>query len=233
MKTAQLLSLLIFCFNISIQTTKAQSGCGGYYSMDKGTSYELTSYDKKNKPTTISRTKIIEATAVSGGQKATCNTIVTDPKGEEIANADYSIKCSKNEVSMDFSTLMGKTMAARFGSNAKADITGTDLIIPNNLSTGQTLPDSTMNMKVEIGAMNMNFDINTFNRKVEGNEKLTTPAGTFDCVVISSETKIKTIMSNSFKSKTWYAKGVGMVQQENYSNKGTIESKEILTAFKK
>ena len=90
-----------------------------------------------------------------------------------------------------------------------------------------------MNMAIVIGAMNMNFVFDTFNRKVEGNEKITTPAGTFDCTIISSETRIKAIMANSYKSKTWYSKGIGMVQQENYSNKGTVESKEILTAFKK
>ena len=136
MKTSYLYYSVILYILFLIPTSKAQSNCSGYFSMNKRTSYELTSYDKKNKATTISKTKIITSTNISGGQKATCNTIVLDNKGAEITNADYDIKCSKNEIAMNFNTLMGKTMAARFGSNAKANITGNDLIIPNNLTIG-------------------------------------------------------------------------------------------------
>ncbi len=111
------------------------------------------------------------------------------------------------------------------------EITGTNLDWPNDLSVGQTLPDSNMNMKISMGGMNMNMVLTVKDRKVTGKEKITTPAGTFDCFVIAYDTNVE-MMGTSHKSssKQWIAEGVGLVKQED-TQKGKVENTSLLTAF--
>ena len=59
-------------------------------------------------------------------------------------------------------------------------------------------------------------------------------AGTFDCYVIYSETKTKMMMANkTFPSRTWLAKGVGMVKQESYNKNGKLMGSMVLTQYTK
>ena len=92
-----------------------------------------------------------------------------------------------------------------------------------------------MGLKMKMGgAINMNTNVETINRKVEKQESITTPAGTFDCYVIYSETKTKMMMANkTFPSRTWLAKGVGMVKQESYNKNGKLMGSMVLTQYTK
>jgi len=71
------------------------------------------------------------------------------------------------------------------------------------------------------------------NREVIGKETITTPAGIFDCYVISYNIDLNTNMgmSQSNSAKQWIAEGVGMVKQEDYNKKGEITSSSLLTSF--
>jgi hypothetical protein len=70
-------------------------------------------------------------------------------------------------------------------------------------------------------------------RTVTGTETIDTPAGKFDCFIISSQTEVKMLMTKTGTSKSWIAKGVGLVKQEDYNKKGKLISSEILTEFSK
>lgn len=66
-------------------------------------------------------------------------------------------------------------------------------------------------------------------RKVVGQETITTPAGTFDCLILEQLTEIKVLGTKQQAiSKTWYAKGVGDVKTEFYSTKGKLRSSVVL-----
>src|SRR5690606_14664268 len=149
-------------------------------------------------------------------------------------SSDYDITCDGNVVRIDFKSLMNEQMLSQMGE-MEMDITGTDMELPNNLSVGQELPDSNVNVKMKMsGVMNMNMDVETINRKVEKQESVTTPAGTFDCYVIYSETRTKMMMSNqTMPSRVWLAEGVGMVKQESYNKNGKLVASSVLTRFSK
>jgi hypothetical protein len=116
----------------------------------------------------------------------------------------------------------------------EAEISGDALEIPNHLSAGETLPDGTMEMKVGSGGITMvNIRMSITNRKVEAEETITTPAGSFDCIRMSQESELKMLIKKKFKNVVWYAKGVGMVRSENYDSKGKLESYSELTKFEK
>ncbi len=153
----------------------------------------------------------------------------SDNKGNTYTS-DYGISCDGNVVRIDFKSLMNEQMMSQFGE-MEMDITGTDVELPNNLSVGQELPDSNVNLKMKMGgAVNMNMNVETINRKVEKKESLTTPAGTFDCYVIYSETRTKMMMGNQTQpSRIWLAEGVGMVKQESYNKSGKLTASTLLT----
>jgi hypothetical protein len=112
------------------------------------------------------------------------------------------------------------------------EVTGTDVELPNDLSVGQNLPDANVDVKMSMGGINMNMNVETINRKVEKKESVTTPAGSFDCYVIYSETKSKMMLANNtFPNRLWLAEGVGMVKQETYNKNGKLMGSMVLTLF--
>ena len=115
----------------------------------------------------------------------------------------------------------------------EVDISGTNLILPNNLSAGQSLPDANMLMNIKVPPMNMKMTVDIRDRKVEGKETVTTSAGTFDCFVISYIHESKMGMKITGNAKEWIAEGVGMVKSESYNKKGKRISRSELTAFDK
>lgn len=78
----------------------------------------------------------------------------------------------------------------------------------------------------------MTITVNIINRKVEGTEEITTPAGTFSCVKISYDVVVKSIMKISSKVIDWYAKDVGVVRSENYRSNGKLTGYSIMTDLK-
>lgn len=205
--------------------------CSRYYPMEEGTSFQYTNYGKNGKESGIINYTITAASSNGDTSTATMHMTMLDDKGEEIIASEYTLSCSENAVHIDYESLMSNDMLKQFG-DMDMDISGTDIELPNDLSVGQTLSDANIKMKMNMGGVNMNMNIETVNRKVESKESITTPAGTFECFVISSETKSKVMMSNStFPSRMWLAENIGMVKQETYNKSGKLMGSMLLTQF--
>jgi hypothetical protein len=113
------------------------------------------------------------------------------------------------------------------------EFSGTDLQIPNDISVGKELPDANMDMTMNMGGMNMTMSVTMKDRKVVGQEDVTTPAGTFNCYVISYNLDMKMGMNQKGSAKQWIAEGVGLVKQEDYNKSGNVTSSSLLTSFSK
>lgn len=201
--------------------------------MEEGINYEITHYDKHDKVASITYNTIKDTKKEGTKQIAIIHTVINDEKGKETLNTDYEIICDGNNVTIDLNSMTSKLMASKLSSSeVEASVTGTNSVFPNNLKIGQSLPDAEMNMDVKTESMNMNFNVHTTNRKVTGEEKVTTPAGTFDCIIITSETESKMMITKKTTTKMWLAKGIGLVRQEEYNKKGELVAKQILTSFK-
>ena len=124
-------------------------------------------------------------------------------------------------------------MAEQF-QDAEVEISGIDLEWPKTLSVGMELPDASIVMKINMGGMSMSFNTLTTARKVEKKETITTPAGTFECFVVYSETQAKVMMSTqSVPSRAWMAEGIGLVKNESYDKKGKLINQMVLTSIKR
>lgn len=111
------------------------------------------------------------------------------------------------------------------------------IMLPSDLEVGQELPESktTLKMKIEGSGANMMSSVVVIkDRKVIGQETVTTPAGTFDCykITYNTEVSMKTIGMNrttSYPGVHWFARNVGMVKSESYNQKGNLDSYMLLT----
>lgn len=212
---------------------RAQSNCSAYYPLEDGASFQYTNYDKKGKEDGQVNYKVTDVHNNGGTTNATMVMEMMDNKGKTFTS-DYDIICEGDVVKIDFKSLMNEQMLSQMG-DVEMDISGTDVELPNNLSVGQQLPDANMEVKMKMGGgINMNTNIETLNRKVEKKESVTTPAGTFDCYVVYSETKTKMMMANqTFPSRIWLAEGVGMIKQESYNKNGKLMGSMVLTQYSK
>lgn len=229
-----LFPVVLFALFIGFSAS-AQNNCSTYYPMSEGVKFEITNYDKKGKKITGKTiSEIIEFSSSAGKDVATIHTIIEDKKGEQILDANYGITCTGDKVIIDLNEMMKEQMAQQMGTeDTEVEISGINAAFPNDMEVGQKLPDSNLGIKVNVGGMNMNFTVNSNNREVVGKETITTPAGTFDCLIISSESHTKMMVTKSTISKMWLAKGYGMVKQEDYSKNGKLIGYQLLTSFSK
>lgn len=204
--------------------------CSTYYPFSVDTSWEITNYGKKGKTEAVTNYTVTNLKKEGDTEIATLQTKVFDKNGKSIIDSSYDIVCSGDTVSIDFKSLMNAMMAEQYG-DMDVTFTGTDIHLPNNLSVGQILDDANMQMKMSMGGIGMNMNVEMTDRKVVDRESITTPAGTYDCFVLTYTTKVKMGMARSFSGKQWIAAGVGMVKQEDYNKKGKVTSSSVLTAF--
>ena len=193
--------------------------------------YELTNYDKKGKAINTSRHKIINRESLPGGFSATVQIDIVDEKGKSEHQGEYKMECRDGVFYMDMRSMMDPRSMQGL-SDMEMEISGDELQIPSRMEVGDVLPDGNIIMKSSVNGMAlMTLSMAIKNRKVEARETVTTPAGTFDCLKLSQESEMKSFVKKTFKSASWYAKGVGMVKTENYDSKGQVESSTLLTRY--
>jgi len=216
-------SLIILLFT---NTLFSQTDCSKYYPFKAGVKSEITIYNKKDTKEAVVNYIVKEITT----NKATITSEVYDKKGEFVLNSEYDVSCNGDGISIDFKSMVDNQMLEQY-KDMELEMTGTNIDLPNNLTIGETLPDATMDMVVSAGPIKMKMFVKMINRYVEGKEKITTPAGSFDCIIITYDTELKMGMKKTFKHKQWLAEGVGMVKSEDYNKSGNLTNKSILTKF--
>lgn len=228
----------VFCilaFIFIYISTNAQDSCSKYYPMVEGSSFEYTNYNKKGKVEGLTNYTVVSVSAEGSATKATLELHVMDKKGKEVYNTNYSFICENNVVKIDYKSLFPTQMMQQYSEmGIKMDISGTDIEVPNDLSVGKKLADANVTINMNMSGIKMDISINQTHRKVEKKETITTPAGTFDCYVLTENTQSKTMGANiELLSKLWLAEGVGMVKQETYKQNGDLMSRSELTKHRK
>ena len=92
-----------------------------------------------------------------------------------------------------------------------------DIVYPLDFTIGEMLKDAHLKMNVSMNNMNLpGTTIDITNRKIVGKETITTPAGSFECIKISSTIKFKNIIGYEMQSIEWISRGNGVVRTESY-----------------
>ena len=130
-----------------------------------------------------------------------------------------------NNTHMDFASSVKSFVQGMFPkSNIKAS--GTSAILPVDMKPGDSLPD--VHAKVEVSIISLTVDIT--GRQVLRKEQITTPAGTFDCIV-TRDHKVENVPLHYKDNwvENWYAPGIGYVQHVTYDeNMQTLSVEQLV-----
>ena len=172
---------------------------------------------------------ITGGTPSGGSREFDCTSHFTAANGreKEMVDVEYKVLIDREgNVSSDLSAPV--TSAIRHilpNVDIKAGFSPT--ILPSVLDPGSVLPDA----GTEILIKGKPFTIKVTERKVLRFEAIETPAGKFDCVVVTEhKTEKFTMYNRDTVSYTWYARGVGMVRHDTY-RKGKLQTSETLVSI--
>jgi hypothetical protein len=219
----------------SKQKISNSSDCNGYYPVEKGTTMELTSYNKKGKEEAVVEHTIIASKQIDNGVEIKSKMVFSDKKGNPENEMTYESKCQNGKYYLNLENLFSQLITPYESQGMEIIIEDGFAIIPNNLSVGDKLEDASLTIKMNAGIMNMVMTVNVTDRVILAKESLTTTAGTFDCLILSqtTTTTMGKLVSATSSSKSWISKGVGSVKYENYNKSGKLDSYTLLTKFRK
>ncbi len=200
----------------------------------EGAVLEYTHYDKKGKAETVSTHRVRRIERANDTLVAHADiTVVQAKNGKEVSSYSVPLKCHKGVLFVNMRSMVPAAETAQ-SPDMQVDITGTDLTYPAVLRVGESLPDGEMEMTLRMG--NVPFMRNRYvikDRRVEAEETLTTPAGTFKCYKIGYTLEFQLLGARSQRSEIWYAPAVGTVKSVSYNTKGQEEGRMELTKFSK
>ncbi|HEX2901644.1 MAG TPA: hypothetical protein VHS96_18175 [Bacteroidia bacterium] len=215
------IGLLLFC--LSGLQLFAQN-CSAYFPMKVGDFFETTCYDNKGKVTSVSSSSVVEAQkTIDGGLKVTVD-IETKYAGiKKAVPSKQQYVCLNGELRVDLRTPLG------LDQPEDSETAKHYLIYPSDLEVGMKLPDAELSYTYK--DMNRHLDgsfdservsisITNHNRRVTGRESITTPVGTYSCLVIEEDFLSYDNRGGkiSYQIKTWLAPGVGTLRTEITDN---------------
>ncbi len=203
--------------------------CNFYYLQD-GKTAEITFYTKKGDESGKGVYNVTSASQSGNSGSSTIKSEIFNKKGKSVAKGTNNIKCDNGVFMVDLKAFISPEQQEQIKADAKAS--DVYLSYPANMKTGDALPDGNMDLDIQQdNGMKTHVDVKITDRKVEGQESVTTPAGTWNCFKITYHSAIKVaLMGIGIPIKAditeWFAPNFGVVKTE--SSKG---STTVLTKF--
>jgi len=229
-------AICTFLFFISASS----QNCSGYYYLTNS-AVEMTTYDKKAKESGKITYTISNINKTGDATTANFTSEMKDEKGKSISKGAGKYKCSGGNLFIDARVAMPQE---QMGAYKDMDVKANDAFIeyPASFSDGQSLKD--VDFKMDIINKGTVFSVVTLeqsNRKVEGKESITSPAGTWECWKITYDGRFRATIGGpsgigipvNFKSTEWLAPGFGIVKTETYNKNGKLVGSTLITAVKK
>lgn len=207
--------------------------CSTYFSFKKGMKIELASYDKKDKLTATLKYEVLDYKPVNGGFSLVFATETYDPKGKLLVKGESFGKCNNGDYLTDVRNISSEMIPK--SADIKMNIDGDQMAYPANMKVGDKLKDANIKVSSSLpsGMTLMNITANISNRKVDTFETIDTPAGKFDCLKITYTLNVKFMGNRTLSCTEYLAKGVGVIKQEQFDDKGKKQSSLILTKLDK
>ncbi|MEP7258550.1 MAG: hypothetical protein ABI687_09180 [Flavitalea sp.] len=217
-------SILLFAC-ISVAVAAFSQDCTGYYFLQNNKTVEMSVFNKKGD---ISAKQVYTVSNVSSSGGSTMGDLTSemfDKKGKSIGKGASKMKCTGGIMMIDMKLSLPQQTTEQIG---QTDVKADNLYIeyPSSMKVGDALKDANMDLDIN-GANGLKQSINMEikERKVDAKEKITTPAGSWDCFKISfkGKMKIKTMgigIPMNIDGTEWFAPGFGVVKTES-KNGGT------------
>lgn len=230
MKKTTMKLILGFILFIALKVNAQE--CEGYFLDQKGKAVETTFYNAKDKE--VSRTISEVVDIQSKGEETVFNmkATTTSPDLDEPIETQFDLICEGGNFHIDMSDVLDPAMLNAYQS-MEVDMKSENLSFSKNMNVGDLLSPAKITITVSnAGIKIMTMTVEILDRKVESSEKITTPAGTFDCLLITYTMKTNAgIIKSESMNKEWYAKDIGTVKSETYNKKMKLESWSQITGI--
>jgi hypothetical protein len=237
-----------FLFLLPCITAWSQD-CSRYLFLQQNKTIEITIYNKKGEPTGKQVYTVSSVSNSGGVTTATVNSQLFDKKGRATTGATSTLKCTGGIFQVDMKLMLPQGPA---GKMSNAQVTGGNGILeyPAGMKTGDTLKSGSLVMATNPGggpggplgappgppgppnpfSQGVNLNMSIFDRKVIGQDTVSTTAGSWTCIKISYKCKVNA-KSGPFPAPTqnidgteWYAPGVGIIKTESQYGSTAITS---------
>ena len=156
--------------------------------------------------------------------------LLQGPGGKDLYGGEAPMEteiAADGDVRMDVGAQLGAVLHNMF-PNATLSSSGSPALLPADMKPGDRLPDA--HSSVFAGALTYTVDITE--REVLRAERVTVPAGTFDCLVVREHKVEKGPGRNrNTISDSWYAPGVGYVRHDTYDRNMRLDTTEVLKKY--
>ena len=208
--------------------------CMGF-NFKAGSGFEMNSMDGKGKSIGKIIYKIASVTKEGATTVITVDFESINTKGKSDFKNTYKMRCDGNALTMDAGALINPEQMKSFES-FQMKFTSTDLVYPVKLSVGDKLKDASLKGEGMSGPMAVVFNMLIINRKVEGQEKITTPAGTYDTFKITSDMNMETKMGfgikMEFQTVSYRAPGIIWdIKSETYRKGKLVGTTELVKIY--
>lgn len=213
--------------------------CKKFFYLTRDAKFEITLFDGKGNENGKQEWKIEELKNDGADCSAEVKTKFTDKKGREGAKAQGVYKCIAGTLKADIKMSLPQEQMQAFKN---MDMKGNDTFLeyPVNLMTGQSLRDANYKMETwNKGSLVAIVSFDVINRKVNGKETVTTPAGTWEAYKINYNSLFKVEVGSTgrgipmnFKITEWFVPGFGIVKSETSNNNGKLVGSSQLTSLK-
>lgn len=212
----------------------AATGCTSFFWFKEGTVAEYSIKDATGKETSHTTSTV---TNVKNGNGEMVADFTTSMGGGKAISATY--KCDGDKIYMDMKSLFEKNFSALAEKGGmQLEINDAYLSFPSNMKPGDELEGTTIKVIAKKDGKPVMTTINEIkDRKVESIEKISTPAGSWDCLkinetnVTTSEMMGKSLPGKEERTTYWFAPEVGMVKTANYNKDGKLLTETDLVSF--
>jgi len=230
MKNSKLLFVIILLF---VLTGIVSAQDCGIYNLSKGMVFGYQNQDAKGKVTGTKRITCLDVSKAGAATIYKVKSEFTDSKNNKQPDHEYVMRCENGEFTVDMQNFVDPKSMEGF-KDMQVNVESQDMVYPANLKAGQILPDASITISAASGGIGlMNLFINITNRQVIGNESVTVPAGTFDCLKITYDVETKMMIKFNTSVTEYVNMGAGNVKTETYDKKGKLVGTTILTELKK
>ena len=214
----------------------AQSDCDAFVLLQNNASYELLTFDKKDKQTGCVAHKVKNVNRNNGQIEATVQSRVYDNKDMLATEGEFTIGCDGGNTWFDMRSMVSPEMMEAY-KNMEVSMQGDKMMYPTNLQVGQQLENGTITVEVKdksSGNVLSTMVMSVIDRKVESKENISVPAGSYDSYKISQSTEMENramgIKMPGMRIQTveYYVPKLGMVRFETYRN-GKLISYSVLS----
>ena len=206
--------------------------CNDFFPQREGTVLKYVNYDRKDDVTGRNELSFREKRQITDGVSVIFASKFSDDKEEVIYESELEVACVNGVIRFDLGKFLDPSTMSAY-EDMDVEVSGDNLEMPLTGAAGTLLDGGSVTAVVRMNGIKViTLSVAISNRKIDAREKVTTPAGTFNCIKYSYDalTHVGFVKVTS-SAVEWYSSDYGTVRSESYNKKGKLLGYTLLESI--